>query len=252
MDPAYWTAIASIESSLKPGSNYGNPGTQYKGLYQIGTRGSGSEWATHGSGNVYNPMDNANAAASLAAENNAAFQNHFGRAPTPIETYMMHQQGLGFYTHGTMTNVSGNAYPGMSGPQTPASFEAGWGRELERRAKAQGGDDMPTADSVASSSGTSGIPRSVTASAGGASAGGGQPSADTSQPDNFDVGAELANVRNQIAQQEQANAPPPLAPMQLQAPTPPSMQQLQRAKFLAQIMALRDQQSGGTTGSPPL
>jgi hypothetical protein len=47
---------------------------------------------------------------------------------------MMHQQGLGFYTRGAMTNIRGNPYPGMRGPQTHESFEAGWGREIERRA----------------------------------------------------------------------------------------------------------------------
>ena len=46
----------------------------------------------------------------------------------------MHQQGLGFYTAGAMTNIAGNRYPGMHGPQSHASFEAGWSREVERRA----------------------------------------------------------------------------------------------------------------------
>ena len=120
MDPRYWRAVASIESSLNPSSNY-NAATQYKGLYQVG----GNEFATHGHGNIYNPMDNARAAASLAQANNATFREHFGRDPSPIETYMMHQQGPGFYLNGTMTNIAGNPYPGMRGPQTPASFEAG-------------------------------------------------------------------------------------------------------------------------------
>jgi len=46
---------------------------------------------------------------------------------------MMHQQGLGFYTRGAMTNIGGNPYPGMHGEQTHESFEAGWGREVSRR-----------------------------------------------------------------------------------------------------------------------
>ena len=134
MDVPTWKAIASIESSLNPSSNSDKP-TQYKGLFQIGSRGDGSEWATHGKGDIYNPMDNANAAASLAARNNATFRQNFNRDPTPVETYMMHQQGPGFYLNGTMTNVEGNPYPGMSGPQTPESFAQGWGNEIERRAK---------------------------------------------------------------------------------------------------------------------
>ena len=134
MDVPTWKAIASIESSLNPASNANRP-TQYKGLFQIGSRGDGSEWATHGKGDIYNPMDNASAAAALAARNNATFKQNFGRDPSPVETYMMHQQGPGFYLNGTMTNVAGNPYPGMSGDQTPQSFAEGWGREIERRSK---------------------------------------------------------------------------------------------------------------------
>jgi hypothetical protein len=65
--------------------------------------------------------------------NRSQFRQHFGRDPTDTELYMMHQQGLGFYTRGAMTNIGGNPYPGMHGPQTHESFEAGWGRELARR-----------------------------------------------------------------------------------------------------------------------
>lgn len=133
MDEAHWKAMASIESNLKPGSN-ANKATQYKGLFQIGSRGAGSEWSRMGGGDIYNARDNAEAAARLAADNNARFKARFGRDPSPTETYMMHQQGLGFYTKGKMTNVAGNPYPGMQGQQTPQSFEAGWGREIERRA----------------------------------------------------------------------------------------------------------------------
>ena len=134
MDVPHWKAIASIESSLNPSSNYDKP-TQYKGLFQVGGHGDQSEWARHGKGSIYDPMDNASAAANLAQENNSRFKSTFGRDPTPIETYMMHQQGPGFYLNRTMTNIAGNPYPGMRGSQTPESFEAGWGREIERRAK---------------------------------------------------------------------------------------------------------------------
>ena len=139
LDPAHFKAMGSIESSLYPGSNY-NKATQYKGLFQIGSRGANSEWeralaAGHaGSGNIYNATDNAQAAAWLAHENAKGFNRWFGRDPTPTEIYLMHQQGLGFYTRGAMTNIAGNPYPGMRGPQTHESFETGWGRELERRA----------------------------------------------------------------------------------------------------------------------
>ncbi len=134
MDEAHWKAIAGIESGLNPSSN-ANRSTQYKGLFQIGTRGSDSEWARRGHGSPYDPQANADAAAALAKENNAWFKSKYGRDPSPTETYMMHQQGRGFYSRGTMTNIAGNRYPGMRGPQTHESFEAGWGREINRRAE---------------------------------------------------------------------------------------------------------------------
>lgn len=141
MDEAHWKGIASIESDLNPGSN-ANARTQYKGLFQIGSRGADSEWSRKGQGgNIYNAMDNAMAAARLAQENNAGFKKNFGRDPTAAETYLMHQQGLGFYTRGAMTNIAGNPYPGMRGPQTHESFEAGWTREVERRAARFSGSD---------------------------------------------------------------------------------------------------------------
>ena len=129
MDEAHWKAIAGIESSLNPSSN-ANRSTQYKGLFQIGR----DEWARTGQGSIYNAMDNAQSAARLASDNNAWFKGKYGRDPTPTETYMMHQQGRGFYSRGSMTNIGHNLPPDLHGPQTHASFEAGWGREIERRA----------------------------------------------------------------------------------------------------------------------
>jgi hypothetical protein len=122
-------SIASIESSMNPSSNANRP-TQYKGLYQIGR----DEWRRFGNGaNIYSAQDNAFAAARMFDANRSQFRQHFGRDPTDTELYMMHQQGLGFYTRGAMTNIGGNPYPGMHGTQTHESFEAGWGREVARR-----------------------------------------------------------------------------------------------------------------------
>src|SRR5258708_5382253 len=129
VDPNTMRSIASIESGMVPSSN-ATRATQYKGLYQIGRE----EWRRSGAGgNIYSSNDNAMAAARLFRENKSQFRSHFGRDPNDTELYLMHQQGLGFYTRGAMTNISGNPYPGMSGPQTHESFEAGWGREVARR-----------------------------------------------------------------------------------------------------------------------
>jgi len=128
LDPNTMRAIASIESSMNPSSN-ANRSTQYKGLYQIGR----NEWQRFGQGNIYSAQDNAMGAARMFDANRAQFKQRFGRNPTDTELYMMHQQGLGFYTRGAMTNIGGNPYPGMHGAQTHESFEAGWGREVARR-----------------------------------------------------------------------------------------------------------------------
>jgi Transglycosylase SLT domain len=136
LNPAVLKGIARIESSWDPTSNY-NKTTQYKGLFQLG----GEEWKQHGSGNIYNAQDNANAAGSLLRSHSNWFQKNYGREPTPSELYMMHQQGRGFFTKGTMTNIANNAYPGMSGPQTPQSFHQGWAARLERAMAPYGGGD---------------------------------------------------------------------------------------------------------------
>lgn len=122
-------SIASIESGMNPSSN-ANRSTQYKGLYQVGH----NEWDRFGNGgNIYSAHDNAMGAARMFDANRGQFRSHFGRDPTDAELYMMHQQGLGFYTRSAMTNIGGNPYPGMRGPQTHESFEAGWGHEVARR-----------------------------------------------------------------------------------------------------------------------
>lgn len=129
LDPNTMRSIASIESDMNPSSN-ASRSTQYKGLYQIGR----NEWERFGNGgNIYSAQENAMGAARMFEANRTQFRQHFGRDPTDTELYMMHQQGLGFYTRGAMTNIGGNPYPGMHGPQTHESFEAGWGREVARR-----------------------------------------------------------------------------------------------------------------------
>ena len=121
-------AIASIESGMNPESNRGRR-SQYKGLFQLGHE----EWARWGRGDIYDAGDNAAAAGRMLASHKADFKQRFGRDPTDAELYMIHQQGMGFHTRGAMTNIAGNRYPGMRGPQTPESFQRGWGAELERR-----------------------------------------------------------------------------------------------------------------------
>lgn len=151
LDPNFMRAVASIESGMNPASN-AHRATQYKGLYQMGTRGQGSEWSRFGNGgNVYSASANAMAAARSFAANRAAFEKHFHRAPTEAEMYMMHQQGLGFFTRGTMTNISGNLPPkARANPyyHTHKGFEEFWGHEIARR-KAQFTKQFPESTQVA-------------------------------------------------------------------------------------------------------
>jgi hypothetical protein len=71
VDLPHLKAMASIESSFNPNSNY-NRRTQYKGLFQIGR----SEWAEYlqhgGKGSIYNARDNAMAMAYLVNRNRRA------------------------------------------------------------------------------------------------------------------------------------------------------------------------------------
>ena len=137
-NPATLQAIADIESSGNPNSNKGNLTNSHKGLFQLGK----DEWNENkpDSGDIYSARDNADAAGKLLAGHRDWFEQRFGHDPSDAELYMMHQQGRGFFTKGTLINARGNPYPGMRGSQTPESFIAGWGRELEKRKQQFKGD----------------------------------------------------------------------------------------------------------------
>jgi hypothetical protein len=136
LDPNFMRSVAHIESGMDPASN-ANARTQYKGLYQIGR----DEWRRTGQGgNIYSAEDNAQAAGRLFADNKRQFHSHFGRDPTDTELYMMHQQGLGFYTRNALTNAGGNLPRGEHlDPADPhGSFERVWGRRVEAGKAAYG------------------------------------------------------------------------------------------------------------------
>lgn len=89
LDPALGRVIARIESGGDPNA-VTRSGT-YKGLFQF----SDAEFAKYGGGgNILNPADNARAAARKTAAEIAQFQENYGRAPTPTEIYLQHQQGV--------------------------------------------------------------------------------------------------------------------------------------------------------------
>jgi hypothetical protein len=80
-------AFAKIESGGNPNAQTGS----YHGLFQM----SKGEFGRFGRGDIYNPTDNANAAAAMLASHSADWQRRTGRSPSPAELYMIHQQGAG-------------------------------------------------------------------------------------------------------------------------------------------------------------
>lgn len=87
VDPNLMMRIAKVESGFDPRNRTGS----YKGLFQL----SDSEFNKFGGGNIWNPEDNARAAAAKLANETATFKAKYDRAPSPTEIYMLHQQGEG-------------------------------------------------------------------------------------------------------------------------------------------------------------
>jgi hypothetical protein len=138
-------AFIQVESGGDPRSNI-NKYTQYKGLLQIGTRdrpGEPSEWTRHGQGqSPYDAVANLAGGARLMERNRQDFIRAMKREPTPAELYLVHQQGLGFFTKGTMTNIAGNLPPDARRPEnmTHEGFKRWWtnriNNEIARRGTA--------------------------------------------------------------------------------------------------------------------
>ena len=137
VDPNLLRGFVSVESGGDPNANRDNPGRQYKGLMQIGR----TEWNTHGQGgDIYNPDANMMGGASLTQRNRQDFIRAMGREPTPAELYLVHQQGLGFFTNGTMTNIRGNLPAEAQTPEnmTREGYERWWTNRINRAIKERG------------------------------------------------------------------------------------------------------------------
>ena len=91
VNPVTMTRFAQIESGGKPDASTGS----YHGLFQL----SNEEFRKYGppGGDIYNPRDNAAAAANKMKIEGQVFADKFGHQPTPFDSYMIHQQGLGGY-----------------------------------------------------------------------------------------------------------------------------------------------------------
>lgn len=102
VDPKEMRRTMMIESSGKADARSGS----YKGLFQLSDR----EFRAHGgSGNIYDPEQNIMAAANKMAQDKRDFRAKYDRDPTPLDTYMVHQQGAaGYNAH--MANPDGTAW----------------------------------------------------------------------------------------------------------------------------------------------
>lgn len=89
VDPNTLTQIAGIESKFNPSAS--NPRSSAKGLFQF-IDGTARQY---GLSNPFDPSASADAGARLAADNQKALAGALGRAPTPGEVYLAHQQGAG-------------------------------------------------------------------------------------------------------------------------------------------------------------
>lgn len=89
VDPQALVRIAEIESGLNPGAR--NPNSSAGGLFQF----IDSTASQYGLADRFNPEQAADAAARLARDNSQFLQGRLGRAPSPAELYLAHQQGAG-------------------------------------------------------------------------------------------------------------------------------------------------------------
>jgi hypothetical protein len=93
VDSGMMRAFADIESGGRPTVQTGS----YKGLFQL----SEAEFAEHGGrGDIFDPVENARAAAHKLKSESEQFRTRYGRDPTGAELYMIHQQGWsGYHQH---------------------------------------------------------------------------------------------------------------------------------------------------------
>jgi hypothetical protein len=133
-------AFAVIESSGNPRVSTGS----YHGVYQL----SYNEFRRYGGrGNIFDLNENTETAARKLRSESDAFAQQYGRAPTALELYMVHQQGVdGAATH--MANPDAPAWQNMHRTGEGQQKGPGWARlaiwgnvPTDQRAQFPGGVD---------------------------------------------------------------------------------------------------------------
>jgi hypothetical protein len=130
--------IAEAESSSNP--NKQDKGSQYSGLFQLNK----PEFRKYGgTGSIYDADENTKAATGKMMAEGQQAQDILGRALSPVEQYMVHQQGLA----GTVSHLRNPDQPAWKSFQQASKWSderaktAIWGN-LSNNQKAQFGNDV--------------------------------------------------------------------------------------------------------------
>lgn len=121
VDPGLLSTFARIESGGRPGVRTGS----YKGLFQL----SESEFRKHGGeGDIFDPASNADAAAAKLKTEAAEFKSKYGRDPSALDLYIIHQQGeAGYEKHSARPEAP--AWQNMASTGEGRQKGAGWAKQ---------------------------------------------------------------------------------------------------------------------------
>lgn len=112
--------FARIESGGNPNAVTGS----YKGLFQM----SEAEFKKYGGGNIFDPYDNARAAARKLQAESKQFFAAYGRPATAGDLYLVHQQGeAGYAAH--LSNPTAPAWQNMASTGEGKAKGAGWAKQ---------------------------------------------------------------------------------------------------------------------------
>lgn len=140
INPQWLEAFTSIESSGRPGLRSSGGKGSYHGLLQL----SKKEFKKYGgTGNIYDAEQNAMAGAKKLKAEIAEFKDKVGRAPTPTDLYLYHQQGpAGYPAH--LKNPDGVAWKNIRPFYTDKAAKQKGFRDGDAYAKAAIWHNVPT------------------------------------------------------------------------------------------------------------
>ena len=138
LSPEHMQTMAEVESHDNPALH--DKGSQYKGLYQL----NDAEFRKYGgTGDIYDYEENYGAAGRKMIAEGQRAQDILGRELTPVEQYMVHQQGLaGTLAHlASPDELAWKNFQSASGRSDEGAKKAIWDN-LSDDMKAQFGNDV--------------------------------------------------------------------------------------------------------------